>query len=46
MSGLRVGLLDFIIAGRPAVDTFTRANYLGALAARVDSFWVPDHLTR
>jgi phthiodiolone/phenolphthiodiolone dimycocerosates ketoreductase len=44
MSGLRVGLLDFIIAGRPAADTFTRANYLSAVASRLDSFWVPDHL--
>jgi phthiodiolone/phenolphthiodiolone dimycocerosates ketoreductase len=44
MSGLRVGVLDFIIAGRPAADTFTRANYLSAVASRVDSFWVPDHL--
>jgi len=41
---MRVGLMDMIIAGRPAVDTFTRANYLGAVAAGVDSFWVPDHL--
>jgi phthiodiolone/phenolphthiodiolone dimycocerosates ketoreductase len=44
MSGLRVGLLDFIIAGRPAADTFTRASYLSAVASRLDSFWVPDHL--
>ena len=44
MSGLRVGVLDFIIAGRPAAETFTRANYLSAVASRVDSFWVPDHL--
>jgi phthiodiolone/phenolphthiodiolone dimycocerosates ketoreductase len=44
MSRLRVGLMDFIIAGRPGADTLTRANYLSAVAARVDSFWVPDHL--
>ncbi|MBB5161631.1 LLM class flavin-dependent oxidoreductase [Mycobacterium sp. AZCC_0083] len=44
MSGLRVGLVDFIIAGRPAADTFTRASYLSAVASRLDSFWVPDHL--
>lgn len=44
MSGLRVGVLDFIIAGRPAAETLTRANYLSAVASRVDSFWVPDHL--
>jgi phthiodiolone/phenolphthiodiolone dimycocerosates ketoreductase len=44
MSGLRVGLMDFIIAARPRADIFTRANYLSAVSARVDSFWVPDHL--
>ncbi len=44
MTGFRVGLMDPIIAARPAADTFTRANYLSALASRVDSFWVPDHL--
>ncbi|QNJ94444.1 LLM class flavin-dependent oxidoreductase [Mycolicibacterium fluoranthenivorans] len=41
---MQVGLLDTIVAGKPRVDTFTRANYLGAVAARADSFWVPDHL--
>jgi phthiodiolone/phenolphthiodiolone dimycocerosates ketoreductase len=44
MTGLRVGMLDLIVAGRPAADTFTRANYLSAAAIGVDSFWVPDHL--
>ena len=44
MTGFRVGVMDGILAARPAADTFTRANYLGALANRVDSFWVPDHL--
>ena len=44
MARFRVGVFDGIIAARPAADTFTRANYLGALANRVDSFWVPDHL--
>ncbi|MDT5064804.1 MAG: phthiodiolone/phenolphthiodiolone dimycocerosates ketoreductase [Mycobacterium sp.] len=44
MSRLRVGLMDFIVAGRPGADTLTRANYLSAVATRVDSFWVPDHL--
>ena len=44
MTGFRVGVADPIIAARPAADTFTRANYLGAVANRVDSFWVPDHL--
>jgi phthiodiolone/phenolphthiodiolone dimycocerosates ketoreductase len=44
MGGFRVGIMDGTIAGRPAVDSFTRATYLGAVASRVDSFWVPDHL--
>ena len=44
MSKLRVGLLEFIIAGRPSADTVTRANFLSARAAGIDSFWVPDHL--
>ncbi len=44
MPTLRVGLMDPLLASRPAVDSFTRASYLGAVASRVDSFWVPDHL--
>jgi phthiodiolone/phenolphthiodiolone dimycocerosates ketoreductase len=46
MTGLRVGVADPILAARPSAETFTRANYLGALANRVDSFWVPDHLNQ
>lgn len=44
MTGFRVGIMDPIVAARPAADTFTRANYLTAVATGVDSFWVPDHL--
>ena len=44
MAKFRVGIMDPIIAARPAVDSFTRASYLSAVASRVDSFWVPDHL--
>jgi phthiodiolone/phenolphthiodiolone dimycocerosates ketoreductase len=44
MTGFKVGLMDPIIASRPTVDAFTRATYLSAVAKRVDSFWVPDHL--
>jgi phthiodiolone/phenolphthiodiolone dimycocerosates ketoreductase len=44
MGGFGVGLADPIIAARPAADSFTRASYLSAVASRVDSFWVPDHL--
>jgi phthiodiolone/phenolphthiodiolone dimycocerosates ketoreductase len=44
MSGFRVGVADPIVAARPAAEMITRANYLSAVANRVDSFWVPDHL--
>jgi phthiodiolone/phenolphthiodiolone dimycocerosates ketoreductase len=46
MTGFRVGVADPILVARPAAETFTRANYLGAVANRVDSFWVPDHLNQ
>jgi phthiodiolone/phenolphthiodiolone dimycocerosates ketoreductase len=41
---MRVGLMDPVMAARPTVDAFSRANYLGAVANRVDSYWVPDHI--
>lgn len=44
MAGFRVGVQDGIVAARPTAEVFTRANYLSAVASRVDSFWVPDHL--
>ncbi|GAA3528031.1 LLM class flavin-dependent oxidoreductase [Mycolicibacterium helvum] len=44
MSPVRVGMMDPIVAARPRVDFLTRANYAAAAAARLDSFWVPDHL--
>jgi phthiodiolone/phenolphthiodiolone dimycocerosates ketoreductase len=46
MTGFRVGIADPILVARPVADAFTRANYLGAVANRVDSFWVPDHLNQ
>src|ERR1700750_2436994 len=46
MTGFRVGVADPILVAQPAADTFTRANYLGAVANRVDSFWGPDHLNQ
>jgi phthiodiolone/phenolphthiodiolone dimycocerosates ketoreductase len=46
MTGFRVGVADPILAARPRAETFTRGNYLGALANRADSFWVPDHLNQ
>lgn len=41
---MRVGIMDPLIASRPAVDSFTRVGYLSAVASGVDSYWVPDHL--
>lgn len=29
---------------RPTVDAFSRASYLAAVANRVDSYWIPDHI--
>ena len=47
MSEFRVGVVDPIIAARPAAaDTYIRINYLSAVARGVDSFWVPDHLNQ
>jgi phthiodiolone/phenolphthiodiolone dimycocerosates ketoreductase len=46
MTGFRVGITDPIVVFRPTAESFTRANYLNALANRVDSFWVIDHLTQ
>lgn len=46
MSEFRVGVVDPLLASRPTAETFTRANYLNALANRADSFWVPDHLNQ
>lgn len=44
MSAFRVGLMDPIMAARPTADAFSRASYLSAVASRVDSYWVPDHI--
>lgn len=46
MAGIRVGIADPTLVARPVADAFTRVNYLGAVANRVDSFWVPDHLNQ
>ena len=40
----RVGLMDPVMAARPTADAVSRANYLGAVANRLDSYWVPDHI--
>src|SRR6478736_6073334 len=44
MTGFRVGILDLNVVSRPPAESLTRADYLNALANRVDSFWVLDHL--
>ncbi|WP_110809386.1 LLM class flavin-dependent oxidoreductase [Mycolicibacterium porcinum] len=44
MNRFRVGLMDPVMAARPTADAFSRANYLAAVANRVDSYWVPDHI--
>lgn len=44
MSTLRIGWVDPIIAARPTVDFVTKLNYRAAVAAGLESFWVPDHL--
>ncbi len=44
MSKMSVGVMDTALVARPAVDSLTRTNYMAAVANRVDSFWVPDHL--
>jgi phthiodiolone/phenolphthiodiolone dimycocerosates ketoreductase len=36
--------MDLNVVSRPTAESLTRAGYLNALANRVDSFWVPDHL--
>jgi phthiodiolone/phenolphthiodiolone dimycocerosates ketoreductase len=44
MTGFRVGITNITVASRPMAESLTRADYLNALANRVDSFWVVDHL--
>lgn len=41
---MQVGLLDMNTVTRPRADSSTRASHLSAVVARLDSFWVPDHL--
>lgn len=36
--------MDPVMAARPTADAVSRANYLGAVANRLDSYWVPDHI--
>src|SRR5882757_2936165 len=45
MSGFRVGVMDQIFNSRFSPTAAMRANYLGAVAAGADSFWVGDHVS-
>ncbi|HEY6645855.1 MAG TPA: LLM class flavin-dependent oxidoreductase [Mycobacterium sp.] len=40
----RVGVIENIVNSRYGPDPLLRAGHLAAVAAGVDSFWVPDHL--
>lgn len=44
MNGFRVGFSDPTINTRYGPDALLRVNYLTAVANRVDSFWLGDHL--
>src|SRR3981189_1461229 len=44
MPGLKVGLASEILNARRSPTALLRANYLTAVASRIDSLWVPDHL--
>ena len=43
-SGFKVGLASEILNARRSPTALLRANYLTAVASRIDSLWVPDHL--
>jgi phthiodiolone/phenolphthiodiolone dimycocerosates ketoreductase len=40
----KVGLLDQLVNARHSPTASVRASYLTAVASRIDSLWVPDHL--
>lgn len=44
MSTFRVGVIDQLLSSRYSPSALTRASYLTAVVAGVDSFWVADHL--
>jgi phthiodiolone/phenolphthiodiolone dimycocerosates ketoreductase len=44
MSTFRVGVIDQLVNSLYSPSVLTRANYLTAVAAGLDSFWVADHL--
>lgn len=44
MSGFRVGLGNGIVNSRYSATALARADYLTAVAAGIDAYWVGDHL--
>jgi phthiodiolone/phenolphthiodiolone dimycocerosates ketoreductase len=44
MPVFKVGLADQLVNTRQSPTALVRAGYLTAVASRIDSFWVPDHL--
>ena len=44
MSGFRVGLANQILNSRFSPTALPRADYLTAVAAGLDAYWVGDHL--
>jgi phthiodiolone/phenolphthiodiolone dimycocerosates ketoreductase len=44
MSGFKVGLVEQLVNTRHSPTALARASYLTAVASRIDSLWVPDHL--
>jgi phthiodiolone/phenolphthiodiolone dimycocerosates ketoreductase len=42
--GFKVGLATEILNARYSPTALAQANYLTAVASRIDSLWVPDHL--
>ena len=40
----KVGLAEQLVNTRYSPTAFMRASYLTAVATRMDSFWLPDHL--
>src|SRR3981189_1445085 len=44
MPGLKVGLASEILNARHSPTAVLRGSYLTAVASRVDSLWLPDHL--
>lgn len=43
-STFKVGLAEQPVNGRYSPTALVRASYLTAVATRIDSFWLPDHL--